>query len=277
MVLKYSRIQSPSSINTYRQCPRKYYYIYIEKRKTSKNIHLVRGSIAHSVLENFFTIKLNDNEPCLGDKLINWINELFENEWSSKKKELCELDMTSQELKYYYNETKEMLNTWLFSFFKRLRDLDSNNPINAFKTLTPEMEVLYKSDNLGVLGYIDVIEKVGENISLIDYKTSKAAKISDDYKLQLAIYAMLYKEKHGIAPNKVGISFLKFGETHELMVNQDLIDYALLEVELIHANTQTKNIIDYPKNITPLCKWSSGQCDFYDICQKCNQRNLSDF
>ena len=51
------RVQSPSSINTYFQCPRKYYYIYNMKLKTSPSIHLVRGLVAHKVLENFFTIQ----------------------------------------------------------------------------------------------------------------------------------------------------------------------------------------------------------------------------
>jgi ATP-dependent helicase/DNAse subunit B len=50
------RVQSPSSINTYNQCPRKYYYQYILKLPTRPSIHLVRGNIAHSVLEDFFSI-----------------------------------------------------------------------------------------------------------------------------------------------------------------------------------------------------------------------------
>ena len=49
--LKTARVQSPSSIITYRQCPRKYYYHYIENLPTKPSIHTIRGKIVHSVLQ----------------------------------------------------------------------------------------------------------------------------------------------------------------------------------------------------------------------------------
>ncbi|MFP4111823.1 MAG: RecB family exonuclease [Candidatus Woesearchaeota archaeon] len=267
MVITHARTQSPSSINIYKQCPRKYYYQYIEKIPTKTNIHLVRGSIAHKILEDFFSIEIKDDDPLLGDTLFRWINSLFEKEWEKNKDDLSSLDMEKSQLDFYKEETKAMLNTWLGSFLKRLSKAH-DNPSKAFEILTPRMEVLYHSDNYGVKGFIDVIEEIDDEVRLIDYKTSKKAHLSDAYKLQLAIYALLYKEKHGVMPRKVGISFLKFGEIHELAVDQKLLDFAELEIELIHMNTQFRNKEDYPKNITPLCKWSTGQCDFYDVCFK---------
>ena len=54
------RVESPSSINTFKQCKRKYYYQYIEKLPTLPNIHQVRGNIAHSVLEDFFDTEISE-------------------------------------------------------------------------------------------------------------------------------------------------------------------------------------------------------------------------
>ena len=45
---------SPSAINSYYKCPREYYYTYIGKLKTKPSIHLVKGSIVHKTLEDFF-------------------------------------------------------------------------------------------------------------------------------------------------------------------------------------------------------------------------------
>ena len=45
---------SPTSINTYHKCPREFFYSYIEKQKMKPNIALVKGSVIHSVLENFY-------------------------------------------------------------------------------------------------------------------------------------------------------------------------------------------------------------------------------
>ncbi len=270
MKVEPSRIQSPSSINTYKQCPRKYYYCYIEKIPTKTNIHLVRGNIVHQVLEDFFDVDfdLTANKLLLGDLLFKRINELFEKEWANEKNTelLGSLDMTPAKLNEYYLDSKNMINTWYFSFLKKMSLLNSDNPAAAFKLLTPQREVLYKSEKYGVRGYIDAIEQIGDFIRLVDYKSSKRAHISDAYKLQLSIYAMMYEEKHGVLPNKVGISFLKFGEDHDLMVTPELVDFAKFEVELIHVNTQFKELVDYPQNVTPLCKWRTGQCDYYDIC-----------
>ena len=52
--MKEKKVQSPSSIKTYKQCPRKYYYSYILGLEQPPNVHTVRGNIAHSVLEHFF-------------------------------------------------------------------------------------------------------------------------------------------------------------------------------------------------------------------------------
>ena len=45
-----------------------------------------------------------------------------------------------------------------------------------------------------------------------------------------------------------------------------LIEFAKKEVELLHQNTQSTEKEDYPKNITSLCRWRTGKCDFYDRC-----------
>ena len=57
------RLESPSSINTFKQCKRRYYYRYIEKLPTISNIHQVRGNIAHATLEHFFDIDVSSFTP----------------------------------------------------------------------------------------------------------------------------------------------------------------------------------------------------------------------
>ena len=41
------RILSPTSINTYLNCPRKFYLRYIQRLKSRPTIHLIRGQIVH--------------------------------------------------------------------------------------------------------------------------------------------------------------------------------------------------------------------------------------
>ncbi len=261
------RMQSPSSINTYFQCPRKYYYIYKLRMPTSPSIHLVRGSVAHLVLEKLFTILPEIIADNYKENLKVVIKELLKKYWSESKEEFDKLDMTKQEIELYFEETENMLLNYLNLFIKKLdKEIEKgNNFVEAFKKLTPETEKEYLSWDYYVKGFIDVIENYEGKTRLMDYKTSKRPKMTDAYKLQLAIYALLYKLKHDKLPDEVGIYFLKNGEV-TLPVNEDLIKEAEFKIEQIHASTESDEISDYKKNQTPLCKWSSGQCDFYDYC-----------
>ena len=271
------RIQSPSSINTYRQCPRKYFYNYISKLPTLESIHLIRGKIVHSVLEDFFKIDLSTmKEDHYEFELNILLQSMFKDKWLDARNNLLELNLSQKKLEFYYNESQEMINSWYESLLGRIR-LKQNNHLSfkeAFELLKPETEAYFESKEHKVRGYIDAVHDINGEISLIDYKTSKRDHVSDDYKLQLAIYAMLYQEKYGKVPHIVGIDFLKHGPRY-LKVDQELLELAKQECALIQENTISESMDDYPKKESFLCKWSTGQCDFHDICF--GQKKIEDF
>jgi CRISPR/Cas system-associated exonuclease Cas4 (RecB family) len=236
---------------------------------TSPSIHLVRGSVAHLVLENFFTIKPSGIANTYKHDFQIIILELLKKYWAKLMPEFEKCNLSHEKLKAYYTETQMMLLNWLNQFIKRIDKLmqeQSLSFIDAFTALRPETEIEYKSEQYSVRGFIDVIERHNNVVRLMDYKTSAKAHITDGYKLQLAIYALLYEEKHHIRPNHVGIYFLNEGE-QLLVVNDDLINHAKFMIEQIHSSTDgIDDINDYVKKVSPLCKWSNGQCDFYDYC-----------
>lgn len=272
----FKRIQSPSSINTYNQCPRKYYYQYVLKLETLPSIHLIRGSVTHSVLEDFFKINVAHLSPDNFEYELHIITQdLFHQEWEKAQKELQQLKLLPVQFQFYFDETKMMLQYWVNKFIKKLRnEMKSYSLGEAFKRLTPLREEEYISHEMGIRGFIDAIHNIEDEIVLMDYKTSKKTEITPEYKLQLSIYALLYKEKHGIMPKRVGLDFLKGSEKY-LDVDESLLEMAKAEVENIHLNTLSDDIEDYPQNITPLCKWRDGQCDFYSLCFE--QRKVTDF
>jgi len=259
-----SRVQSPSSINLYKQCPRRYYYNYIEKLPTKPSIHLLRGSIVHSILEEFFKIDINNiSEKNFVFELNVLINEIFINHWKKRQPQLESLNLDN--LEFYFNETKSMINEWITNFISKLINQMENLPFKeSFKKLTPKTEIKYTSQKHNVMGFIDAVHE-DEEITLVDYKTSSKDEFSEEYKLQMAIYALLYHEKNNKMPHKVGINFLKFGEKF-IQVDEDLIELAKQECKQIQKVTSSNKIEDYPKKESGLCKWSSGQCDFYNIC-----------
>jgi CRISPR/Cas system-associated exonuclease Cas4 (RecB family) len=268
--LTFARIQSPSSINTYRQCPRKYYYHYIEKIPSKPSIHLTRGKIAHSVLEDFFKIKVQKlPEENFMFVLKVFINDVLKQYWQQSADELNKLPLSRTQLDFYHRETQDMINLWYAKFLRKLAlQMEQHTFSNAFDRLTPKTEEYYESKLFGIRGYIDAVHEMDGKTILIDYKTSKRAKMSPDYRLQLALYAMMYEEKHGSFPHKVALDFIKHGDKGEIDmdVDDDLVMHAKCESELIHINTQSKDKQDYPMKPGPLCKWSTGACDHFKSC-----------
>lgn len=265
------RVESPSSINTFKQCPRKYYYHYIAKFPTLPNIHQVRGNIAHSVLENFYDTDLTsfttENYPL---KLKEVIQNLFIQSWKKYSQQLELLQLSKDQQIFYFEETMFMLMNWTNQFIEKITILIKEKNIgvqDAFLKLTPRREEHYKSDHYSVRGYIDAIHEIEDEVQIIDYKTNANFEMKDELRLQLAIYSLLYFEKHGKMPSKVGVFFLR----HKLKlmpVDQSLLDFAKKEIMLVHEHTsRTEEINDYPKCVSNLCKWSTGQCDFYEVCK----------
>lgn len=262
---KMRRIESPNSINAYRQCPRKYYYAYIRKLATIENIHTIRGKIVHLTLEDFFKVDITRiGKESYEFELKAVLFDIFRNSWIKKKKELMNLTLDMEQIGFYYEETRIMLGNWIDNFLSKL---DKHDLINSFLRLRPITEEHIVNEEIGVRGIIDAIHDNNGEISILDYKTSKNDEFTEEYKLQLAIYAMLYYEQYGKMPGKVGIDFLKFGEKF-IDVDNELIEFAKKEIEVMHFNAQSDKIEDYGKKESGLCRWNGGSCDFYDVCSK---------
>nr|MBA4404808.1 hypothetical protein [Nanoarchaeum sp.] len=267
------RIQSPSSINTFKQCPRKYYYQYVlGLQKKVPSIHLSRGKIVHLTLEDFFKVDISNISPDYYEfELKVILHSLFNQKWQSFYEELRKIKLTPEQLDFYYEETVQMLNNWFSNFLRKLNPKVKELALQeAFSIMKPMTEVHFISPEFQVQGFIDAIHDIDGKVSLMDYKTSAKELITQEYKLQLAIYALLYEEQHGKKPDSVGIDFLKH-KPHYLDVNSDLIAFAKNECRSIQEKTISEDIEDYPLNTSALCKY----CDFYDICFK--QRTIHEF
>lgn len=259
------RVQSPSSIGCFKQCPRKYYYQYIAKIETKPNVHQVRGNIAHKVLEVFFdqdASKLSLDSFELG--LMERMQELLLKEWNNAAAQLTKLGLTDAQRQFYFEDTLLMLLNWLNHFVRKIYTMEGSFP-ERFLKLTPLREQMMASDSLKAKGIIDAIENYDGQVRIMDYKTSNHSN-EEEYRLQLAIYTLLYFEKHGKLPDKVGIYFLK-DRPKFIDADDSLLALARKEIELIHQLTQSDHIKGYPRSPSKLCKWSTGQCDFYDSCK----------
>jgi ATP-dependent exoDNAse (exonuclease V) beta subunit len=263
-----SRVQSPSSINTFKQCPRKYYYHYIEQLPTKHSIHLLRGNITHTALDKFFdtnVVNVPDGEEFFFTMKVV-LNETFRKEWQRARPELESLGLTKEELLGYYDETKLMVNNYFDYFTDKMHYFTRFLPVKeAWEAVKPSREVEFCSEEHCVRGFMDAIHDENGKTLILDYKTSRKAHITPEYELQLSIYALLYQEKFRM-PDMVGIFFLKEGKECLLDVTPQMVERAKQEIMDVHLGTKSSDVQDYPKRPSPLCRWATGACDFYDEC-----------
>lgn len=264
------RVESPSSINTFKQCRRKYYYQYIAQLPTLPNIHQVRGNIAHTTLEEFYNLDVSQlRQENYTQIFYTEIQNRLMQSWNKYKPQLVGLHLHLDQEKFYFEETMLMVMNWLNHFLQDFQTyLGKGMPLpDAFRALTPLREQHFQSDAYSVRGFVDAIHQVEDEVHIIDYKTNNTFEMKDSIRLQLAIYCLLYFEKNGRMPSKVGIFFLRH-RLKWMKADEELLELARKEIGLIHAHTSsTENMQDYPRSISPLCRWSSGQCDFYDTCK----------
>jgi len=247
---------SPTSINLFRGCPRRFYYTYIEKVERLPSIHLLKGTIVHSVLEEFYTKYGLD------------IIKLLDANWKLYQSELKE---TGADLEIEYNDCKDML-----IFHKLIHDTEINGLVSSGKLSSKELafenikpvfnEKRLDDSKFNICCKIDRVDinKYTGIITLGDYKTSKryGLSISEDYLRQHAIMGLIYKNVENVLPNFGTTIYLRYGIVDRIRITPDLIKYAIDEVNTVRALACTEGIDNYPMKQTELCRW----CDFIDTC-----------
>ncbi len=257
------RVESASSVKTHKQCPRKYYYSYVETLPTKPSIHLVRGSVVHEVLENVYDGDWSNVtwDSCEQELTIRSQKSLIE-KWRNSLPIFARVGLDQEELITYFEETLRMLTEWArkqATFLKHYQSLGTFPDV--FATLTPIREEEYVSQRYGLRGYVDALQTLPNGKKrIIDYKTNKRIDLAD-HELQLSMYALLYHEKNGTLPDEVGVHFLREGE-QTIKTSQEHLINAIQALEDIHARTTSNEKTDYNKNVTRLCDY----CDYRKMC-----------
>ena len=255
---------SPTSINTYINCPRCYYMQYIYGVQTPPSIHLVKGRIVHSVLEDFFKTYRKD----LDAQLLSLFNKL----WDKNKKDLDRLELEPEEISKHRTDCINMIMEYYHMFRRQMNMLldlgKAENDSHAYYLLKPKFRELWVEDkDIHCCGYIDrVNEDYDSNITLGDYKTSSKYGLNfpEDYKRQLSIYALLYRNQEGIVADEVAVDFLRYGEVYRYEVTDDMLTKAEALIKATWENTRSVDIDDYAPN---------PYCHYKELCKDDSESN----
>lgn len=259
------RLLSPTQITTYMACPRKWYYEYVLRLPVPEKFALVRGTVVHSVCEEFFRWR-----PAPGwdyDELVEHMTDLAH----SLLKDFWNEEEVDKKFGHdRWDETVEMIDRFLQLHQWKMRPLYDKykDPSKAWNFSKPKLREMHLVDEeMGVQGYIDaVIENEPGDVVIVDYKTSSLFRhtISEEHELQLYIYALLYEKKTGVRPRYVSVEYLLYGQVANYPVRPHILEETRLLIQDIRTKTESKELSDYPANTGyKFCAW----CDFRSVCQ----------
>ena len=243
MVKIYSRLLSPTAINTYLYCPRKYYLRYIKRLKSKPSIYLTRGSIVHKAIEKFHQKSGPDLKQTSLYNLASRLLNLFQAAWNKAKLEIEALKLGDEKIAGFCRESRLMMinfSQWLFN-----KGLPS--PSNT--------EVKLISRNLGLMGVIDAVYDSQPGAILVDYKTSMKPVITEDMKRQAGLYSLLYQDRYAKIPHQFWIHFLVSDQGPQpIPINEKLIKDCLHTLHMIREKVKSSLESDYPCTCGGYCK-----------------------
>lgn len=238
------RILSPTAINTYLSCPRKYYLRYIRKLRTKPSIHLIRGSLVHKTIHAFHE-GCARGPPCPSETdAAATLIKIFNRLWQDEKDNLEKLGLQPEQLQHYHDDSERMLQNF-GSWFSR------QDPLPVVEA--SELKIFSYHHQL--MGIVDAVVTKGDEVTLIDYKTSRDTTVTDEIMRQAVLYALLYQDRYGRVPDIVAIHFLKDpGDPIPIFIDEFFLDYGEILVESVREKTHSQEENAYPCTCGGYCE-----------------------
>jgi hypothetical protein len=281
---------SPTSIGCYVKCPLQFYWKYIkhiDDKSLEEEIQVnVVGSIIHATLDYFYKL--------FGHDVISLA--LFDEMYNKHFKECYNKSLIDNDFANGLPDTgfnylnKTVIDGMLKSFVMEERKfLKKGNQLSIISTETKmEKEIDYQGHKVVLHGIADRIDKVGNEIRVIDYKTgtvhSNDVKINDkvvgitsmaEKSIQLMMYKYLYLHNNpNVDPELIKPAIVGFQTLSHGLYNLEISDNHELSQSFEETCTQYFNDFLaelFNKNIqftqTDEIK-NCGYCHFKSICKR---------
>ena len=290
-ILKKIEKPSPTSIGDYVRCPLQYYWKNIEKivdKSPEEEIQVnVVGSIIHGTLDNFYQI-FPKNELVSSALFDEMYKKHFQ---KSYRKSLIDNGFENGLPETGFNHlNKTVIESMLGNFIEFERKfLVEGNKFSIIDTETElTKEFNYSGNKVLLHGFADRIDKVGDEIRIIDYKTGKVhpndVKINDkvvgitgmaEKSIQLMMYKYLYlSENSKVSEQQIKPGIIGFQKLSHGIYNLEISE--LHEMSTSFENTCEKYFNDFlaelfdknrPFTQTEEVK-NCSFCDFKSICKR---------
>ena len=242
---------TPSRLAAWLDCPRRYRFSYVDRPMPPKGppwAHNTVGAAVHVALASWWSQPLADRTPQTAARLLRdgWAPLGFRDDQQAAEWRERAADMVA----------------------RYVADLDpADEPVGVERT------VALKTDRLAVSGRIDRLDRRGDELVVVDYKTGRHVLSTDDARgsLALAIYALaaartmrrrcLTVELHHLPTGNV-VTWQHTDQTLARQLNR-VLDIAGEAAAAVDRAAQTGDVdAAFPPRPSQICGW----CDFVDHC-----------
>ncbi|MDY1591300.1 MAG: ATP-dependent DNA helicase [Methanofastidiosum sp.] len=232
---------SASQFNTYQRCPSAYKYNYVYRIPTLPKAYFDLGGTVHNVIEKL-SKRLMEGEAIDVHLAIEYLKTYWKSTgYTTEKAE-----------KEAFDDAVMILHT----FIQEQQIMDT-------KIVEAEKNFTIKLDNYSIRGFIDRIDKDGDDYIIWDYKTSKTPISENDLRkdFQLLIYDMAVQQLFGKKPKQVGLWFLR--QNKKVVIEPKDEDIEKIKQEILKT---INKIMD--EDFEPKAGWVCYNCDYALLCDE---------
>lgn len=223
----------------FRQCRQRYKLHYVddlaEVYKKARP-YLTMGEHVHGALSDLYSLPVDERSE---DRLI----QLMRDRWRKKREGFADL---AEEKLYGEKATGQ------------LRRFAQREDLTIQPVAVEDFHKVEIDDTLTLLGRIDRIDRDGEGLHIVDYKTGSPREPDP---LQLQMYGLIVARKFASASIRASYHYLETGDWITQAATEQTMAQALEEVRNQVALVVAER--EYSAGPGPLC----GYCDFLEMCR----------
>jgi RecB family exonuclease len=241
---------TPSRLSTWLDCPRRYKFVYVDRPSPPKGApwaHNSVGAAVHTALAAWWSLPVERRAPAAAGALLRqkWVALGFRDDAQS-------------------DEWRERAAAMVERYVEGLDPHDE--PVGVERT------VGMRTERLAVSGRIDRLDRRGDELVVVDYKTGRHVLTTDDARgsLALAIYALAAARTLRRDCVTVELHHLPTGDVVQWTHSPEALERHLgraedIAAEAVEAQERAGDIgadAAFPPRPGPMCGW----CDFAAHC-----------
>ncbi len=247
---------TPSKLNEYLNCPLKYRFVYVDKlEKKTEGIEAFVGTCVHEALEKMLALEKDyGREPSY-----KAAERLYFEAWDR----LYHPDVVIRRPDLTLEDYKRRGQIMLENYFRIDSEHDFGRVVDLERTL------YFQVDGTQFRGKIDRVQRDGDTVHIIDYKTgtrAKSQKEADD-DIQLALYELGIRGAYPDA-RSVELHWFMLGQSEVVTSMSDEEARQRLVERVCSLAAEIESTTDFRPKESALCGW----CDYQEECAEEKQR-----